>query len=662
VANDATTHDPRRDPRHDAVLDGRYRVGQRVGAGGFGTVYAGWHLALERPVAIKMLRVDEPHERGGDARAGLVARFLDEGRLLTRLRHPHIVEVYDLGVAQVSGVPTPYLVMEWCVGGSLDRLLARTGRLALPQALALLDVLCDAVAHAHEQGIAHRDLKPANVMLTRELAGPEGLAQAARLIDFGIAKVLEPEGAAGSGRTQTASARSPYTLGYAAPEQVASSRTGPWTDVHALGLLFVELVTGRAPYGDDEFAGLRAVDPARPTPAQHGVDVGPLEPVLARALALRPTDRHRTARELQQALRAASATKSSPSRGRAVWPLVAAGGLLLGVAGGLAVVSQLTRDGKRARPRGEETVEVEGSASAPSSLASAPSSLASAPSAAATLASSTTAATTAPNADPSPPTKNPCEWDRALVSSRLSSAGAVFVQRVDGAAIDDVTSTHYAFGLDEGSSTQSGHILGVTRYSARLWGLAQDTLRAPLGNVARREGGKAITYGLTERCIVEIVGERSPKALALFEQVFAEAEWREQGSSIEGPDSALRSLPLVPATAPEAPVGVLLFSARTSRWAVAHRHPTVEAAEAAGRKVCGPDCALAAVFAKDQCLSVYESPGRVLTWSLASPSTTPAKAEPAARRDCEVRDQGKCRSKGLWCTGPKGTPPPWQPW
>jgi hypothetical protein len=345
-----------------------------------------------------------------------------------------------------------------------------------------------------------------------------------------------------------------------------------------------------------------------------------------------------------------------------VWPLVAAGGLLLGAAGGLAAVSQLTRDRKRARPLGEDTVEVEGSASAPSSASSA-GSVGSAPSAAASSVGALAATTAASAAPPQgAPTKSPCEWDRALVSSRLTSAGATYVQRVDGAALDDVTSTHYAFGLDEGSSTQSGHILGVTRYSARLWGLAQDTLRAPLGNMARREGGKAITYGLTERCIVEIVGERSPKALALFEQVFAEAEWRERGSSIAGPDSALRSLPLVPATAPEAPVGVLLFSARTSRWAVAHRHPTVEAAEAAGRKVCGPDCALAAVFAKDQCLSVYESPSRVLTWSLASPSTTPARAEPTARHDCEVRDQGKCRSKGLWCNGPKGTPPPWQPW
>ena len=646
------------DPRSDTVLDGRYRVGRRVGAGGFGTVYAGWHLALERPVAIKMLRVDEPHERD---RQGLTARFLDEGRLLTRLRHPHIVEVYDLGVATVLGVPTPYLVMEWCVGGSLDRVLARTGRLALPHALALLDVLCDAVAHAHEQGIAHRDIKPANVMLSRELStadAPAGLAEVARLIDFGIAKVLEPEGAAGSGRTQTASARSPYTLGYAAPEQVASSRTGPWTDVHALGLLLVELVTGRAPYGDDEFAGLRAVDPTRPTPAAHGVDVGPVEPVLARALALRPTDRHRTARELQHALREArAALTAAPSvaaapRRRSRWPAVAAGGLLLGAVGGVVVVSG------QGRGRGRRASAAEGDPT-PEASASAPVTASTSGTSGTSSTSSAALATATPSAAPRAPTKNPCEWERDLLSARLTKAGVTRLSRLDGMPHADVTSTHYSFGLDEGGAGESGHILGVTHYSERLWSLAHDTLRAPLGNVERRATDKAITYGLAHRCIVDLVGQRSSKALAVFEQVFAEAEWREQGSSIAGPDPALRSPPMMPLATPEAPVGVLMFSARTSRWAVAHRHPTVEAAEAAARKVCGPDCALLAVFGNGQCLSVYESPNRVLTFSLAI--TRPNKIEPEARRDCEVRDTGKCRSKGLWCNGPAGNPPPWQP-
>src|SRR5262249_43443060 len=148
----------------------------------------------------------------------------------------------------------------------------------------------------------HRDLKPSNVMLARRADGK----LVPRIIDFGIAKVFEPGEGTTSGNTLTGTQRR-FTPAYAAPEQLAGVRTGPWTDVHAIALLFCEIVTGKMPYGAGKNV-LGAIDPERPTPKRLGVDVGAFEEVLARAMALRPTDRHRDAGELLKALRRAART------------------------------------------------------------------------------------------------------------------------------------------------------------------------------------------------------------------------------------------------------------------------------------------------------------------------------------------------------------------
>lgn len=285
------------------VLHDRYRLDRLVGQGGFGSVYAAVHLALDTAVAIKVLDIHRFVEP--DARAELVERFLDEGRVLTKLRHPNIVAALDLGVME-SG--EPYLVLEWVEGRTLKDMLAARGALPLDVAWALFEPVLGALAFAHDARVVHRDLKPANVMVV-ESAGGE---MAPRVIDFGIAKIVAPDDAPGSGITETLRGAYAHTPAYAAPEQVTRSRTGPWTDVHALGLLFVEMVTGRAPYGDAENVGLAAVDPDRPTPAALGVDVGSFEDVIARAIALRPRDRFADAREMLDAAREAARDMPAP--------------------------------------------------------------------------------------------------------------------------------------------------------------------------------------------------------------------------------------------------------------------------------------------------------------------------------------------------------------
>ncbi len=167
------------------------------------------------------------------------------------------------------------------------------------EAWELLRPVIDAVAAAHEAGIVHRDLEPTNIMLVNEAgkASP-------RLIDFGIAKHVDSQ--ATDRRTL---GKPGYTPSYAAPEQIAAMRTGPWTDVHALGLILVEALTGTRPYGDEvEVATVLAEE--RPTPASRGVDVGAWEPIVAKALALRVGTRHPNARALIEELERALTTQS----------------------------------------------------------------------------------------------------------------------------------------------------------------------------------------------------------------------------------------------------------------------------------------------------------------------------------------------------------------
>jgi serine/threonine protein kinase len=292
-----------------SLIDGRYRIIRSVADGGFGRVYAAVHLGLGAPVALKALKVSL--QLRPDELSTLVGGFFEEARMLKRLRHPNIVAAHDVGLlpADEDGRELPYLVMDWCSGPTLEQMLReRDGRpMSIGEAWTLFEPLLDAIAHAHGAGVVHRDLKPGNVLLELGDGPPRP-----RVIDFGIAKLVVPHETAGSGATRTTSGSRSFTLQYAAPEQLAGARTGPWTDVHALALLFVEMVTGHVAVGGDGDARLAIFDPVRPTPGAHGVDVGAIEPILARALALRPGERYADAAAFAGAMRAAIASQEIP--------------------------------------------------------------------------------------------------------------------------------------------------------------------------------------------------------------------------------------------------------------------------------------------------------------------------------------------------------------
>ncbi len=255
-----------------------YEILEELGRGGMGVVYKARQAGLHRLVALKRAL------SGGDA--GEFVRFRREAEAAARLHHPNIVQIYEVG--EQDGVP--YLAMEYVEGGTLAARL--DGTPVAPRVTAeLVATVARAMHHAHQHGVVHRDLKPENVLLSSSRAPADALAAGARLngvvpkiADFGLAKLLDKA----DGKTRTGAILG--TPKYMAPEQAtgASEQIGQATDVHALGVLLYEMLTGRVPYaGATILETLEQVcshEPAAPRRLQPGVP-RELETICLRALA-----------------------------------------------------------------------------------------------------------------------------------------------------------------------------------------------------------------------------------------------------------------------------------------------------------------------------------------------------------------------------------------
>ena len=154
------------------VFDDRFRVEERIAEGGFAVVYKAWQVALDRRVALKVLKTPRSHDE--PARAEFREKFAAEAKTIARLRHPHIVDVYDFSVSTLpSGELAPWMALEWLDGETLAVHLGRRrggGQRGTDprEAVEFLRPVIEALAHAHRQGIVHRDIKPANIMVTRD--------------------------------------------------------------------------------------------------------------------------------------------------------------------------------------------------------------------------------------------------------------------------------------------------------------------------------------------------------------------------------------------------------------------------------------------------------------------------------------------------------------
>ena len=210
-----------------SLLANRYRLVERLGAGGMSVVWRGFDEVLGRQVAVKVL----PPSTSADP--SFRRRLRAEAQAAARLSHPHITNVYDYGEATtVDGEPVPYVVMELVDGESLAAVLARVRRLPWPAAVRICAEVSAALAAAHARGIVHRDVTPANVMLT-----PTG----AKVVDFGISALIgendiDPDGSLLG------------TPAYLAPERLEGGQVSPATDVYAVGLLIYRTLIGQLPW------------------------------------------------------------------------------------------------------------------------------------------------------------------------------------------------------------------------------------------------------------------------------------------------------------------------------------------------------------------------------------------------------------------------------
>jgi eukaryotic-like serine/threonine-protein kinase len=209
---------------------GAYRLLRQIGQGGMGAVYLAERAdrQFEKQVAIKLLPLGLST---GTARG----RFLAERQILAQLEHPGIARLLDAGIAEDG---TPFFVMEYIDGEPIDRYCDRRS-LGIAERIDLFLQVCAAVEYAHRNLVVHRDLKPGNILVT--------LAGAVKLLDFGIAKVLDADSMSGT-TALTHQVGRPMTPAYASPEQVRGEPITTATDVYALGVLLYELLAGRAPY------------------------------------------------------------------------------------------------------------------------------------------------------------------------------------------------------------------------------------------------------------------------------------------------------------------------------------------------------------------------------------------------------------------------------
>jgi serine/threonine-protein kinase len=282
------------------VLEGRFRVLRPLGSGGMGEVYLGEQVSLGRKVAIKVLHQDL------SAQSGMTERFKREARLLSAVEHPAVVRIVDFGESGDHAC----LVMEFVEGESLFDVLAK-GPLPPGRALPLLQQLADGLAAIHDKGIIHRDLKPENVFIS-----PSPRGEQARLLDFGIARLVEPE--AGSAVSQVG-----VVLGtpeYLSPEQAVGAKVDTRSDLYSFGVLAYRVLAGRLPFDGPaprQFLAQHAshaplpLDRAAPSLSRY---IGLLALVM-RLMEKDPEKRLQSAHEVSDALAAAYASLAALTPG-----------------------------------------------------------------------------------------------------------------------------------------------------------------------------------------------------------------------------------------------------------------------------------------------------------------------------------------------------------
>jgi serine/threonine-protein kinase len=296
------------------VIAGKYRIERVLGQGGMGVVVAAMHLQLNQRVAIKLLLEG--------ATAEVVERFGREARAAVRLKCQHVARVTDVGELPNGA---PYMVMEYLDGNDLSQIVRGSGALSVADAVLYMLHACEAIGEAHSLGIIHRDLKPANLFLTRAADG----SSTVKVLDFGISKTAEAEGAEGEGMSLT---KTTAVLGsplYMSPEQMKSARSADArSDIWSLGAIFYELLTGGVPFNAMTFTELVLMvnmeTPRSIATIRNDVPPG-LEAAALKCLEKKPENRYANVAELAFAIAPYGPPQALASADRVARTLEAAG-------------------------------------------------------------------------------------------------------------------------------------------------------------------------------------------------------------------------------------------------------------------------------------------------------------------------------------------------
>jgi serine/threonine-protein kinase len=272
------------------LLGGRYELDGVVGRGGMAEVYRARDIRLDRIVAIKTLRADLARDQI------FQARFRREAQSAASLNHPSIVAVYDTGEDMVTGVPVPYIVMEYVDGRTVRDLLQEGHRLLPERSLEIIDGVLRALDYSHQAGIVHRDIKPGNVMVTRN--------GDIKVMDFGIARAMSDAQA-----TMTQTAQVIGTAQYLSPEQARGERVDARSDLYSAGCLLYELLTGRPPFTGDSPVAIAyqhvRENPVPPSRVDPDVPAW-ADAIVLKAMAKSPADRYQTAADMRADLQRAA--------------------------------------------------------------------------------------------------------------------------------------------------------------------------------------------------------------------------------------------------------------------------------------------------------------------------------------------------------------------
>lgn len=276
------------DPRIGTVLNERYRIIERIAAGGMAVVYRGERVELGRPVAIKfLLEIMLQYPK-------FISRFEAEARAMSKLSHPYCVSVIDFGV---DGAP--YIVMDYVEGRTLKAVL-NDEQITPTRAVTIVRQILAGIAHAHSQGIIHRDIKPENVILQESV----GVGETVRIFDFGLAKLTNEAAAAHSMSMSSLVAGTPN---YMSPEQSRGKQVDERTDLYSICVVLFELLSGRKPFIHEDFIEVVRMhrETAPPTLSEvsgRGAFSKEMETVIQKALSKSPDDRYQTAEAFAAAL------------------------------------------------------------------------------------------------------------------------------------------------------------------------------------------------------------------------------------------------------------------------------------------------------------------------------------------------------------------------